>query len=272
MKKSRRAAVIVLAAVMVLAIMPAASYGVTKLSVPSGLSLTENTSTSLKVSWKTVTGAAGYQLYRSTSLFGTYRRVLTTTKTSTTQIGLTAGRTYYYKVRAFRKTADARTYGKFSSVKVLRLTYLKPHIQVTMPASVSSDGKFSFTLENAYRDSMIYLYTEQKSKVTAGSFLCLLYPQDSSLTGTSAMVFQYDSIKDAASGAVYSPEEVSDGVSYVAIPPGAKVVITGRYLADSPLSLKYNQDTDALLFYAQYKSSAYYFVATDSEEVAYIEY
>ena len=57
--------------------------------------------TSLKVTWTKVAGATGYILLRSTSKTGTYSKIKTTTATSFTDTGLTAGKAYYYKVQCY---------------------------------------------------------------------------------------------------------------------------------------------------------------------------
>lgn len=71
----------------------------------------------IKVSWSKVTGAAGYQIYRSTSSNGSYTKVGTVTgnsKVSYTNTGLTTGKAYYYKVRAYAKAGSSTVYGSAS--------------------------------------------------------------------------------------------------------------------------------------------------------------
>ena len=52
------------------------------------------------VKWAKISGATKYEVYRATSKSGKYTRVTTTTKTSYNDATGTAGKTYYYKVRA----------------------------------------------------------------------------------------------------------------------------------------------------------------------------
>lgn len=77
------------------------------------------------ISWKKVKGAAGYQIYRSDSLRGTYKRIKTITGNTSvkyTNKKLKSGKTYYYKVRAFSKTSGGtRIYGNFTSVKKVKV-------------------------------------------------------------------------------------------------------------------------------------------------------
>ncbi len=69
------------------------------------------------LSWKSVTGAEKYQIYRSTSADGDFKRIATTSGTSFTNEKAKAGTTYYYKVRA---VADDGTLGSFSKVIKLK--------------------------------------------------------------------------------------------------------------------------------------------------------
>ena len=61
------------------------------------------------VSWKAVSGAVKYEVWRSTSKNGTYTRITTTTKTSITNTKTEAGVTYYYKVKAIAKSSTANS-------------------------------------------------------------------------------------------------------------------------------------------------------------------
>jgi fibronectin type 3 domain-containing protein len=69
--------------------------------VPTGLTVGNPTASSLAIGWSPSALAAGYQLLRSASAAGTYLEVFKGAGTSVTDSGLTAGTTYYYKVRAY---------------------------------------------------------------------------------------------------------------------------------------------------------------------------
>ena len=76
----------------------------------------------IKVSWKKVSGASGYEVYRSTSKKGKYKKVKTLKKSSSVTFkntDLTKGKKYYYKVRAYRVVKGKKVYGSYSSVKAL---------------------------------------------------------------------------------------------------------------------------------------------------------
>jgi hypothetical protein len=73
---------------------------VTPPPTPTGLTVTGTTSTSVSLSWNASTGATGYKIYRGTS-------VTTTTGTSATIGGLTAGTTYSFAVSATNASGES---------------------------------------------------------------------------------------------------------------------------------------------------------------------
>ncbi|MBQ5782619.1 MAG: hypothetical protein IIV99_04440, partial [Oscillospiraceae bacterium] len=71
-----------------------------------------------RVTWNAVSGATKYEVYRATSSGGTYTKLYTTTGTSMTNSSATAGKTYYYKVKAIHTNSSANsTYSAVKSIK-----------------------------------------------------------------------------------------------------------------------------------------------------------
>ncbi len=78
----------------------------------------------VKVSWKKISGASGYEVYYSTKKNGSYKKAGTITKAKTvtyTQKKLKSGKTYYYKVRAYRTVNGKKVYGSYSTVKSVKV-------------------------------------------------------------------------------------------------------------------------------------------------------
>ena len=76
----------------------------------------------ITLSWNKDNNATGYQIYRAASLNGTYKKIKTISKKTTTSYKntkLSKGTCYYYKIRAYKKTDGKTFYGAFSSVKSL---------------------------------------------------------------------------------------------------------------------------------------------------------
>lgn len=81
--------------------------------------------TSAKVTWKKVTGAQGYCIYKCETKNGTYTYAGTAKgagKTSYTVKKLKSGVQYYFKVRAYRKSGSKQCYGAFSAAKKETIT------------------------------------------------------------------------------------------------------------------------------------------------------
>ena len=74
----------------------------------------------IKLQIKTVKGASGYQIYRSTSKNGNYQKVAETSSATYLDKKRSAGKTYYYKVRAIKKQKSGTGYGSFSGIKSCR--------------------------------------------------------------------------------------------------------------------------------------------------------
>ena len=77
------------------------------------------------ISWKKVSGASGYKIYMATSKNGKYTKIKNITKGSTvkyTKSSLKKGKTYYFKVRAYRTVNKKTVYSSYSSKKSVKIT------------------------------------------------------------------------------------------------------------------------------------------------------
>lgn len=93
--------------------------GKTILGVPGSFKGVKKNNTTATLTWTKVSGASGYQIYRSASKTGTYTKVGTITSGNTLKFdngNLTKGKTYYYKIRAYRVVDGKNVYGGYSVV------------------------------------------------------------------------------------------------------------------------------------------------------------
>lgn len=98
--------------------------GKAKLTAVSLTSVKNAGKNTVKVSWKKVTGANGYRVYRSTSKNGEYTSAGFIKKGSTVTFKdkkVSEGKTYYYKIRAYRTVNGKRVYGPYSAVKSVKI-------------------------------------------------------------------------------------------------------------------------------------------------------
>lgn len=110
---------------------------VVRVATPTVKSVLRTSYNSLEIKWSTVSGATGYRLYRSTSEDGKYEQVKTLAgNDNTTYVdkGLVCGRTYYYKVRAYRKVDGTKYFGLFAN----------PEGNYTRPAKAKIKDSTSF--------------------------------------------------------------------------------------------------------------------------------
>ncbi|HEY8805238.1 MAG TPA: M4 family metallopeptidase [Clostridium sp.] len=84
--------------------------------IPTSLKAASSSYNSISVSWSTVTGASGYEVYRATLSKGSYTLISRTTARSYNNTGVTTNSNYYYKVKAYRMNGTARVYSGYSSV------------------------------------------------------------------------------------------------------------------------------------------------------------
>ena len=94
----------------------------TKCSKPS-IIVTSPKTKNIKVSWKKINGADGYRVYRATNKNGTYsldKTIINGSTLSYTNTGLIKGKTYYYKVKAYKIVNNKKIYSDYSSVKYIK--------------------------------------------------------------------------------------------------------------------------------------------------------
>lgn len=140
----------------------------TKVAKVKGVEAESTTYTSVTVTWKAASNVTGYQVYRSTSKNGSYKKVATVSKNkklSYTNKKLTTGKNYYYKVRAYVKSGSKVRYGSFSSVVTVKPVPVKTTI-----ASVDSVNYNTVQLKwksvSGASGYMIYKSTNKTGKYT----------------------------------------------------------------------------------------------------------
>lgn len=88
---------------------------VTSLGIPVP-TVTASTTAKIKISWKAVKGATGYQVYRYNTKTQKYKQIKKTKSTTFTDTKLTPGTSYAYRVRAYASDGTKSVIGKVSKV------------------------------------------------------------------------------------------------------------------------------------------------------------
>src|SRR5690606_18486201 len=94
------------------------------LAAPAKATAAKASTTAIKTTWAKVGEASGYEVYRAASKAGTYTKVKTLTSVSSltfTNTGLGKGKTYYYKVRAYRVVSGKKIYSPFTTIVYSKL-------------------------------------------------------------------------------------------------------------------------------------------------------
>ena len=115
---------------------------VKKMDAPGSFKAASAAYNQIKVSWSGVSGAAGYEVFYSTSKSGSYTKkaTLKSSARSYTFTGLTTGKTYYFKARGYKVESDSTRYaGDYTAVKSA-----KPALSKQSGFKVKA-GKKSFT-------------------------------------------------------------------------------------------------------------------------------
>lgn len=101
-----------------------AKWSKVKVKKTTGLKVTNTKGKNLVVKYSKVSGAKGYQItYATNSKFTKGKKVVNTTKRTKTIQKLKKGKTYYVRVRAYKKDSTGRkVYGEYSTVKKIKIT------------------------------------------------------------------------------------------------------------------------------------------------------
>lgn len=127
------------------------------------------------LTWNKVEGATGYEVYRSDTIDGVFKKVKTTTDTTVTHYGLTIGNEYYFKVIPYSMVNSVQQNGKASTAKGIRMLE-KPVI-----STVEQTGSGSITLAwNAVPNATAYKVF--RSNASTGTYTCIKTVTDTEAT------------------------------------------------------------------------------------------
>ena len=169
------------------------------------------------LTWKAVTGAAKYEVYRARSMNGDYIKYSTVTGTSYTNTSyIENGNTYYYKVRALKSDGTA---GAWSSI--VAVTYKQTLSAPAVTGGNDAQGRPTLTW-NAVSGAAKYEVYRARSKDGT-------YTKYSTTTGTA-----YTNSSYLTSGATYYYKVRALGANGNAGPYSAVVSVTCRLKLTAP--------------------------------------
>ncbi len=114
-----------------------------------------------KLTWKAVSGAAQYEVYRATSKTGTYSKLTSTTNLYLNNTSAEVGSTYYYKVRALN---SAGTASEYSNIVYTTCDCAKP--MATVAANSSGKPYLSWKSVDGATGYEVYCATSETGTYT----------------------------------------------------------------------------------------------------------
>lgn len=119
----------------------------------------ESSKGKLKLTWKTDKNVSGYVIYRATSKSGTYKKIKTVQGNKTSSYinsGLKNGKTYYYKIRTYKKVGNKNIYSNYSSVKAGKTKEYKVSVVGVYKMSYPENVNVTVSKKSNYYSAKLY--------------------------------------------------------------------------------------------------------------------
>ena len=152
----------------------------TRISVGKASITTKSSNGITTISWKKVTNASGYKVYRAKNKKGKYELLKTTAALSYSDSSIAGGQNYYYKVAAYYKNESTIINGKASEV-VLQVGTLKK-VSLRVKNKKKSTVSLSWKKADGAKKYQIYRATRKKGKYSKITTTKKLTYEDTSLS------------------------------------------------------------------------------------------
>lgn len=206
-----------------------------------------------KLSWKAVSGATKYWIYRSTD-GKNFKYYDSTTKTSYTNSGAASGIKYYYKVKAVATVNGKSVASSYSYAKSLVCTPATPNVSIT---SANGKPKLSWNAVNGATKYWVYRSTDGKNFKYYDSTTKTTYTNNSTTVGTR----YYYKVKAVV---------VDNGTSYASAFSSAKSMVVRT--AAPTLKTAAPEGTPSLSWNAVNGATKYWvYRSTDGKEFKYYD-
>ena len=197
--------------------------GKAKTAAPAAPSVTIGNSSTGKpqLTWKAVSGAVKYEVYRSTRQNSGYSLLGTTTSTSYVNTGASTGTTYYYRVKAVNRNGMASGYSNIVSGKAKAAAPAAPSVTI----GNSSTGKPQLTWK-AVSGAVSYRIYRSESRGTGYSLLGTTSSTSYVNTGAAAGKTYYYRVKAVnRDGMASGYSNIVSGKAKAAAPAAPSVTI-----------------------------------------------
>ena len=220
------------------------AVNVNAVGTPTGVTATAASTSSITVSWNSVTGATGYRIYRSTSSSGTFTEVGTSTTLSFTNTGLTAGTIYYYKVAAYNSS------GTGSQSSTVNTTPI-PGIPTGLTATSSSASSITVSWSSVSGATGYIIY---RSDSASGTFSQVGTSTTTSYTNSylSAGTTYYYKVAASNNGGA---SEMTNAISAITL-PNYPTGVTATVASSNSISLNWSSVASGVTGYRVYHSTS----------------
>jgi fibronectin type 3 domain-containing protein len=184
---------------------------VAQMQAPSIQDVQQSGTNSATIKWTGVTGASGYQVYRSTSANGIFTNIQSITGTSYTNSSLPAGQTFYYKVRCFITISKSTAYSIYSNTVAVQM--LATPILARLEAAGSTSVLIKWdNVTNAVGYRVLRANSLNGSYSAVSTVLGLSYT-DTNLQQGSSYYYKVDAYRQYGSTVVYSPQSSAEMIA-----------------------------------------------------------
>jgi len=228
--------------------------------VPIGVTATVNSVSSITISWESVTGATGYNVYRSTTADGTYIFVSASATISYTNTGLSSGTIYYYKVQAYNSVVTGTQSG-YISVATL------PNMPTGVTATANSTSSITVSWGSVTGADRYYIY---RSAAASGAYSEIGTSETASYADNSlsSSTTYYYKIAAYNSGGIGSQSNYASTATLPDVPTG----VTATANSTSSITVSWGSVTGAtgyIIYRCESSSGTYTQVGSTSATTSY---
>ena len=196
------------------------SYAVVRPRAPLNLKATAVNSTSIKLTWGSVPGATGYEIFRAASATAATESIGTTSSVTYTDTGLMTGTPYFYYIRAYRTGNGTNIYSDLSTAVIIAPLPVAP---ATLAITVASYNSLALTWS---RISDATGYKVYRSKENDSSYSEIVSQTDTTYTDTAldSGVQYYYYVTAIVNSGESVPSDIKTGIPLPLAPKGFTAV------------------------------------------------
>lgn len=216
---------------------------------PTSLTASSANTGQIHLSWRPVSTARNYYIYRSSSYYGNYTYLASTNSTNYTDSGLASNTTYYYKIAALN-SAGSSNYSPIASASTI--TY--PGTPSALTATPLSGSKIYLSWNSSSSAANYHIY-RATSYYGSYSFLASTdntYFTDTSLVNNTTYYYKIRAVNSLGTSDYSSIASAKTSNNYPSTPTG----LSASASSTSQITLSWNSASYASSYYIYRSTSA----------------